>query len=179
MRLNLAGKGLTELPYIDNDTTILDLSHNNFTHIDLSKLPKKINKLYLHENKLVDIDLCKSLENLEILSLWNNELTSIDFEKLPPNIWKLNISYNNLVNIDLTKLTEKIEVLYLCHNELEDIDISNLPNNLRKLDLSDNKLSFLSEDIVKYNNLEYFSYDGNPIKYISPNIRKKFRSILY
>jgi Leucine-rich repeat (LRR) protein len=72
----------------------LDLSDNNISTLDWSKMPKNIRVLNLDNNKITSLNGIEVLSKLETLFISNNSLTSIDAAKALPNIVYIDASSN-------------------------------------------------------------------------------------
>lgn len=94
----LAGAGLQsgENPDV---LTVLDVSGNNLTSVDVSKYPK-LERLDVSNNRLIALDLSKN-PALQFLDASNNRLVKIDLSG-NPLLKSLNVSNNQLTELDLS-----------------------------------------------------------------------------
>jgi Leucine-rich repeat (LRR) protein len=123
-------------------------------------------ELNLSNNDLTTIpDSIKNLTNLEILYLTSNKITKI--ENLPPNIIELYLENNEITKIE--NLPVDLERLNLASNKITKIENLKL-KYLSELILTDNKIKNIPLEIARIPNLNYFRYDGNPIKNIHEKV---------
>ncbi|XP_077190321.1 amphoterin-induced protein 1 [Paroedura picta] len=143
---------------------VLDLSHNNLTHVRADWAPSllpHLQSLLLNHNHLVFVstEAFNNLPHLKYLDLSSNFIASLGenlFSKLK-ELEVLLLYKNRLSRIDLTAFEEmgRLQKLYLSHNmisrfplELVKKDGALLPE-LELLDLSSNKIKTFSLDAVK------------------------------
>ncbi|XP_066925220.1 slit homolog 1 protein-like [Clytia hemisphaerica] len=116
--LNLTGNAITSLEmkaFARTNLQLLDISHNQFTTLDLSHLPR-LTELYAT----------------------GNELTNITFTDLP-SLSEVHLSHNNLTESP-NFIDSNIEYLDLSHNQLTEFIVDDC-RKLKSLDLSFNPLT--------------------------------------
>ncbi|XP_044738293.1 E3 ubiquitin-protein ligase SlrP-like [Chrysoperla carnea] len=106
-------------------------------------LPETLEWLYACNNEFTEIDLPKSLKNLD---LDDNNITTLSAE-LPPNLERMSLNYNKLTEIP-TELPESLESLSLYDNLITEVspNIENFPNTtfyLGENPLSETSLEYL------------------------------------
>ncbi len=148
-----SGQGLIEVPHpLPPLIQVLNISHNNITHIHTFTESKLLRKLILSHNSIVSVTLISfnGLPNLKILMIDHNLIEFISFD-------------NNLQ-------MPFIEELYLNNNNLKYIELSvNMFNSLPQLhtvDLRNNKLPYLNRSschqLSILDNLLSVKLSGNP-----------------
>ena len=126
-----------------------------------NKKLKKLKKLDLRKNELINISILKDLkvEKLIILNLSYNQIKIINDNNNSskyydfPQLKELNLSYNNLINIDGLKSfkTPKLQILNLSYNQISIIIDNNNSSKyydfpqLEELNLSNNQLTNIYE----------------------------------
>ncbi len=172
-RLDLSGNGLRKFPIqlCDLDLTTLNLTNNqledsdfpaeieklqnlielkldsnNFKHIPkpMSRL-KKLERLSMRDNSIVDLKHVQNFKQLKFLILDSNSITQIE-----ENVAKL----------------KSLEILHLKHNSIVSVDTGLLKANmafLKQLDLSYNKLSSVALEVFMLPNLEMLNLSNNKI----------------
>ncbi|XP_061173822.1 protein lap1-like [Saccostrea echinata] len=164
--INLSNTEITECPYrmgyIGSQLTLLNLSHNNLSHIpaEIGCL-RGLQELLLNNNNITSIpDSIGSLVNLKVLKLSHNHLMGLA-ESLT--------SLSNLVHLDVRK--NKLQslpsgigsLLKLSCLKLGSNSISHIPKNLYKLThlkvlkFEKNKIDSLSGDVSNLLELEYLN----------------------
>jgi len=185
MVLNLSRNKLKNIPESIEDLKklhYLDLSQNQLTSIPASigNLQSLI-YLNLSENQLTRIPQeIGDLKTLYELNLFNNKIT-----EFCPKIGsykallKLDLSVNKLKNIckNIEGLQNLID-LWVFENQLKELplEIGSL-HNLQNLIIADNRISKIPIEITLLRNLTSFDYSRNPIKNISPVIRRFIDSL--
>jgi protein phosphatase 1 regulatory subunit 7 len=153
----------------------LDLAFNQIKKIE--NIPKaKIEKLYLNENKIHQIENLNHLKDLKLLELGSNKIKKIENLQENLNLEQLWIGRNKIRKIEnlnsliqlktlsiqdnlLTKIDQlndliNLRELYLSENGIQTIE--NLEKlNLQTLDLSENKISKI-ENVKHFQELEEF-----------------------
>jgi Leucine-rich repeat (LRR) protein len=121
--------------------TILDLSHNQLTHLDPQLFAGLLNLrgLYLSDNQLTHLDpqLFAGLPNLTRLDLSHNQLTHLDPQALAglPNLTELYLSNNQLTHLDpqLFSGLPNLRFLYLSNNQLTQDQKHRLQKELKRI----------------------------------------------
>ncbi|KAK2588805.1 hypothetical protein KPH14_001680 [Odynerus spinipes] len=102
IELNLTGNALKEMPSTEllgsQYVTVLDLSHNNITHIPLEKLPENVQILKLDNNNIFTV-------NSEVLEYLKNS-TSLKKLTLHNNPWRCDCDDKDLLNFVQLKLAD-------------------------------------------------------------------------
>lgn len=163
--ISCSNADLKSLPlHLPRYAAVLDLSHNNLTHVRAEWAPSQLphlHSLLLNHNHLVFIstEAFNNLPHLKYLDLSSNSIASLGenlFSKLK-ELEVLLLYKNRLSRLDLTAFEEmaSLQKLYLSHNmitrfplELVKKDGALLPE-LELLDLSSNKIKTFSVDAVK------------------------------
>src|SRR6218665_1150270 len=154
----------------------LHLEFGKLTQLENLSSLKKLQRLYLQDNRLTSIDIrniftlesvdlsynrlnyipslwLSGLRNLQILNLSHNQITAVESHALKQVaiISTLDLSFNRiqvLKSYDLVRLAR----LAVAHNAIETIDdnaFDNLHQTLSEVDLSHNNLSYLSSAIFR------------------------------
>jgi len=103
---------------------------------------------------------------LQELCISNNQITKI--ENLPNSVQQLYLHYNEITKIE--NLPSSLQMLDLENNQITKIE--NLPNSIQKLYLHYNEITELSLDLLEFRQLDYFSYNNNPIETISIPVQR-------
>jgi Leucine-rich repeat (LRR) protein len=149
--LNLSCNHLSELdfpPECDRLQSLVELTidSNALKHIPkpLARC-KKLARLSLRNNALVDLRHLDTLKRLRILALDGNVLTHLD---------------DSIRNLD------KLEYFHASNNEIHTIQFNLFKtslNSLRQLDLSFNKLTFISTELFTLPHLELLNLSNNSL----------------
>lgn len=144
----------------------LDLSTNNIEDIGPITGLKKLERLYLDNNKIIKIPELNLLK-LRELWLYSNKIENIDNLKNLPNLNYLNISNNKIRNIDAVGNLKSLSIINLEKNDI--IDVFSLSNfkSLYSLHLSSNKISDISS-LTNFNDIENLNLENNQIEDITP-----------
>lgn len=147
--LNLTGNDLQENdfpPEIDKYQNLFELilDSNNLKRIPKTVCKcKKITRLSMRNNNIIDLKNIENFKRLNCLILDHNNLTQLD-----ENI----------------KSLEKLEILHINNNQIANLE----PNlfklsliNLKQLDLSYNKIQSITTDILMLPNLELLNLSNN------------------
>ncbi len=142
--ITIADAGLTEinLPQC-NGLGELNLSGNNLTSLDFSKVPNLI-YISLNSNYFTTIDL-SSLEGLQLAYLGNNLLSEVKMKN--QLLWNLDLGNNRLQDIDLSGVPSMSQ-MWLSGNQLKHVDVSKL-KELKVLSLTSNLFDFSTLPLPK------------------------------
>lgn len=188
--------------------TMLNLSHNSLSSIDLLKNLHKLVVLNLSYNKIVTLPtFLHKFSQLKGLVLNNNEIGTIQSDlKLPSSLNTLILSNNSIENIDsllakglvhLTKLSlshnhlrslptgmretfDELKELRLANNKISRLELHSLPHSLEILDLANNLISQL-EDVSVLSNLKRLvqvSFKGCPICENIPDYKEEIKRLI-
>lgn len=171
-------KKMNKLPFIPENTTILDLSYNKLDKIEKG-IPPNVEDINLSNNKITNLPNLSHCTKCHTLNLGYNSLTTIDGNCLPPNLKYLNVFYNNIRNIN--NIPNTIEYLNIGYNSLKTLIIK---NTYKIVEASYNEIfvikfqekSILNELYLEYNNLFQVSKLPSSLKKI--NIHNNFISNL-
>lgn len=172
----------------NDNLKILNFDDNIFNNLDF--LNNKIEKLFISNNVIENINYNSNFDSLDYLNLTNNLLTNIDLRQLK-NLKKLYISNNQIENID--NLPDQLEVLESSNTSvfevnklpinlkkwistdglIEKINISNFPENLVEINLEDN---LIEEIIDMHDNIVNINLSNNNLKKI---FKFNYKSIEY
>ncbi|KAG8310793.1 hypothetical protein J6590_056630 [Homalodisca vitripennis] len=129
---------------------VLDMSHNNITHIGrgfLRPVERSLTHLYLAHNWLSNAtrDVFGNMQHLQWLDFNHNNLYEVDF--------------------DTFRNTKKLQVLYMSWNHLHDIPAELFRGlvNLRVVDVSGNRLRSLPDSLFSEDGLERVSAAWNQL----------------
>eukprot|EP00062_Callorhinchus_milii_P017675 gi/632970299/ref/XP_007901572.1/ PREDICTED: leucine-rich repeat neuronal protein 1 [Callorhinchus milii] len=173
LQSNNIGKTTAELEQLFN-LTELDLSQNNFTHIQdvgLTNL-SQLTTLHLEENQIAEMpNYClKDLINLQELYINHNQINSISANAFSGlrNLLRLHLNSNKLRVIDSHwfESTPNLEILMIGENPVIGIlDMNFRPlNNLRSLVLAAMELTEIpSNALVGLDSLESLSFYDNKL----------------
>ena len=197
--LDLSGLNIDSLPPLLAHCTGLvsiDLSHNAFTAIDLTKY-EKLARIDISHNKLEhlseDFMTADSLKNIRILNLTGNRIASI-----PPVLTKMtglqelylgynklsavgrelnglkqlriaNFGSNEIKRFDMTN--RNIQILNIEHNQLRDIPEQILTGRLLSLYAGYNSFRKIPDSIVRCTALTSLRLEGNDIWYFPPEMQ--------
>lgn len=182
---------------ISKQTTYLDLSKQNITHLPSWLVNfKNISTLNLSENRLtLDSHDCNVLRmmfkngsNLVELDLSQNEITdlSLDISQncrdpknvlfknvLAPTLKKLDLSSNKIQDFEVVCHLKELTKLQISGNEIFFLpeSLSNMLN-LEYLYLGYNKLERLSCSIAKLSKLKVLALNNNKLSEVTPNLKK-------
>lgn len=134
----------------------LDISINNLIIIDCSHLPQRLQILFAHSNKILNI-IYNFPIHLKYLNLQRNYLSSLP--ELPPVLETLNISDNCFSEIP--PLPSSLQQLFADNNSITVIPQS-LPESLKDLCLCYNYISNIPESLPK--NLEAICIEHNQLR---------------
>lgn len=131
----------------------LNISDNRLEHFDYSQVPKGLQWLDLHRNKLTELSNIHNLENS--LSLQT-----------------LDASYNQLTTITIASLPNSIELLFLNDNAIKTVESHTFlwKTNLTRVDLYANQITSLDINALRIApvpedaKLPEFYIGGNPFK---------------
>lgn len=121
-------------------------------------LPDKLEKLYLGDNLITDIQPGDIPDSVDTLDLSYNIIYTI--RNMPPNIITLNLADNSVRKIPKNQLPDCIEYLYLNNNRITVME--NIPKKIKVLDLSHNWIRKI-ENIEKHKYLKELKINENPI----------------
>jgi hypothetical protein len=139
-----------------------DFSDRNITSLDGLKLDKKLEYLYLYDNKIKEIGCLSSLTNLGILNLGNNKIKEIGCLSSLTNLGILNLRNNQINEIgQLSSLTNLIN-LSLQDNQIKEVGGLSSLINLDVVYLENNQIKEIG-GLYSLTNLQYISLDGNQI----------------
>ena len=167
---------------------ILNFDDNIFDNLNF--LNNKVEKLFISNNVIENINYNSNFDSLDYLNLTNNLLKEIDLRELK-NLKKLYISNNQIVNID--NLPDQLEVLESSNTSvfqvnklpnnlkkwistdglIEKINIHNFPDNLVEINLEDN---LIDEIIDMHDNVININLSNNNLKKI---FKFNYKSIEY
>ncbi|XP_054280137.1 chaoptin-like [Macrosteles quadrilineatus] len=145
---------------IHANVKVLDMSHNNITHIGrgyFRPVERSLTHLYLRHN-------------------WLSNATRDVFGNMPHLQW-LDLAHNNLYEVDFDSFrnTKKLQVLYMSWNHLHDLpaELFRGLSNLRVVELSGNRLRSLPDSLFSEDGLERVSVSYNqlsrmPVSTFSP-----------
>ncbi|MCX5964232.1 MAG: leucine-rich repeat domain-containing protein [Cyanobacteria bacterium] len=177
-KLDLSGKGLTEIPESIaqlSNLTNLYLGSNQITEIpeSIAQL-SNLTSLHLSSNQITEIpESIAQLSNLTNLYLGSNQITEIP-ESIAQlsNLTELDLSFNQITEIpdsisQLSNLTE----LDLAGNQITEIpdSIAQL-FNLTAIELSENQITEIPNSIGQLSNLETIDLSNNQIMEIPDSI---------
>lgn len=130
---------------------------------------KKLKKLDLYHNRLVDISFLKNLHSLEVLNIGYNWIQDFSVLAHLSNLISLDISQNHERNLDLSflKRLTKLEEFNVYNCDIEDISIFQELKNLKILDLTFNKIKDITA-LANCQKLECINLENTPITDISP-----------
>ncbi|MBL4593383.1 MAG: DUF4173 domain-containing protein [Flavobacteriales bacterium] len=172
---NLEGHYITSLEPIYGLTNIkeLNISSNNFSYpdklVEINELTH-LEKLYLNDNYIYDLDTLTKNTNLTHLYLSTNELKKLSFLKNFKNLDLLDLNNNKLKSLSSLPALTKLESLYLNGNQLNDImRLSKLPN-LEKLSLNNISLRTGKFPLLKRVSNLSLSNSQHIVKYSSNQI---------
>lgn len=133
----------------------LQLDYNNMDSFDFSCVPKTLKILYLHYNKIPNIDLqscetLKTLTSLTDLNLDGNKLTDFNFACLPPNLQNLLLDANQISTIsdescEVLKVHTSLVWLALNINNLQQFQFGCLPASIENVFLSSNSITEIND----------------------------------
>lgn len=157
-RIYCKSGGLTRLPggCDFSRITIMDLSYNELTTVDLSGLTA-MRELDMSHNKLQTLDLSGLGADLRWLDLSHNELTTIDLSGLEELEEDLRLDHNLLRTVHVSKPL-RVSHVYISHNLLQTLDLSNFLL-LYELDIDHNRLQTL--DVSGLSDLSWLDVLGN------------------
>ena len=138
--LNLSGKGIRAIEGIEHlsSLTSLDLSHNEFESLDLSKCTR-LTELKCSNNPLTSLDI-RPCTRLKVLNCSGNALGELDVSSAK-NLQILNCSNCGLKTLDL-KANRTLSELYCSGNGLSGVDVGHL-KRLKVLDVAGNGIASL------------------------------------
>ncbi len=199
--LYCVGNNLTEIPsypklkklYCNNNNItnldeypfLIELNCNKNSISQINDYPL-LETLICSRNKIVSIGNCPSLS---VLDCRFNNITTLDISSYPflisvhcqvnrideikdhPTLLNLNCSYNQIKSLGNVP---NLQSLYACNNLIT--EIHNDYPNIHTIDISNNQILRLP-NIMHWNNLTSFIYNGNEIDYIPPNIIRKLTLI--
>lgn len=118
--------------------TVLDVSGNQLTALDLSMLPN-LQSLHCNSNSLTTLNIT-GLTELHTLDCSQNQLSTLDLSNLT-NLISLDCGYNQLTSLNLTSATA-LTGIRCANNQLTSLDLSECPL-LGELNCSQNMLTSL------------------------------------
>jgi Leucine-rich repeat (LRR) protein len=163
---------------------ILGLQNLGITSLNGIFLDDNLEKLYLGDNKIKEIDRLSSLINLHYLYMWNNEINDIKGLSSLTNLRELFLSYNQIKDItELSSLTN-LQKLYLSHNKIKEICGLSSLTNLQLLTLDNNEVKDI-ENLNTLTNLQTLAlfnnqipdYDDKKIKLLQRNIEISWKVV--
>jgi len=171
--LDLSSNGLQKLPLqlCDLDLRLLNLTNNQLNDFEISNEAEKFQNLIelkLDSNNLKHIPKTMSkLKKLERLSISNNSIVDLKHVKNLKNLKFLILDSNLLTQIEdnVAKL-KYLEILHAKHNSIISLDTSLVKSNmvfLKQLDLSFNKLASISIEVFMLPSLEVLNLSYNKI----------------
>ena len=162
--LDLSYNNLTSLPDLRkfrqfDGLKVLNLWHNNVTHIDFSLIPPTVTKLNLSFNELNGIRDLSCCTELKYLDVSYNQITHVHWRNLPPALKRLDLGKNQLRTVGNCSHLTQLSVLSVGSNRINQIDWRNLPPALTRLDLYNNQLTAV--DLFHCIRLERLDLDNN------------------
>lgn len=156
IKLPNAGLKSVNLDYFNN-VTVLDLSGNELTAIDMAGAPL-LADINLENNKIAGkLDVSK-LEHVEKLNASHNELTGISSFGQRGPVKEINLSYNKMASVEL-KFFNNCTNINVSHNELTYAMIAS-NNALSDLDVSFNKITEMT--LWSLTGLKRVNFNDNP-----------------
>jgi len=162
--LNIQGHGVKSLSPIFSLNKLKQLNLNNNSNIKeklagINKLPQ-LQKLYLNDNYISNLDTLSANKNLTHLTLKKNLINNLKFLKNYPNLDTLELSNNKLITLSSLPELKKLKTLRLDGNPLNKISkLGELPN------LKDLSLNYLYQSIGQFPKLamlESLSVNNSP-----------------
>ncbi len=149
--------------------SVKELKLSDYGIRDLSGLSKFVNleKLYLDNNYIDNIDEIKSLTCLKVLYLQRNKIKDIKPLKNLINIEELSLNGNNIEKIGSLSGMSNLKKLYLAENDISDIDSLGGLVSLNELYLQRNSIQNIYS-LSNLSNLQELSLNGNEISDIKP-----------
>ncbi|WP_420573448.1 leucine-rich repeat domain-containing protein [Kordia sp.] len=142
LKLTLHDKGISNINFVANLTSLAELNLSENQMSDLSSLSNltSLTKLNLSYNQISDLSSLSNLTSLIELSLSNNQIQDIAaLSPLTSLIW-LNLSHNKIVDIGVLSLLTSLTYLNLSYNQVHDISILSNITKLILLDVYDNQV---------------------------------------
>ena len=191
VKLDLSKRGLTEIQFIPEDITeldlecnkivgikenefpiglqVLNLSYNQIVELKENVFPPNLITLYLNNNKIVELKENVFLPNLLTLGLTGNQIVQLKENVFPSNLKVLHLSNNNITEIKENVFPQKLITLYLNNNQIVELKEDIFPSNLQTLHLYDNKIKKLKGNIFPLN-LQRLYLQNNKIFQLKENI---------
>lgn len=197
--LNLSGLNIDSLPpLLDNCTGLvsIDLSHNAFTAIDLTKYEKLV-RINLSFNKLEhlaeDFMTADSIKNVRMIDLTNNSFAAIPAAiKKMTGLQELYLGHNRITAVGrefgslrqlrianfgsneirrFDMVCRSLQILNIEHNQLRDMPEQILTDKLLSLYAGYNSFRKIPDAIVRCTSLASLRLEGNDIWYFPPDMQ--------
>jgi TPR repeat protein len=131
-------------PEVAQGITILSLSDNQLTSINILATLTALQELGLGDNQLTDIAIPTTLRALTDLDLFENRLTIVDIPQTLIALKTLLLNDNRLTDITIPATLRALNHLRLSRNQLTRIDIPVELIALQELDLENNQLTSIN-----------------------------------
>jgi internalin A len=166
--LNLGATRIKNIETLSDfkNLVFLDLSTNYIEDISPVKGLKKLECLYLDNNKINKIPEL-NLPKLYELWLYSNNIEDITNLRYSFDLVSLNLSNNKIENIDALRDLNNLKVIDLNKNKISDINILNNFKSLDSLRLSSNLINNISA-LSNLNDIVYLNLESNQIEDITP-----------
>ncbi|GMM37546.1 hypothetical protein DASC09_048710 [Saccharomycopsis crataegensis] len=166
-KLQLGANKLTKIEGLENLTNLksLDLSYNSCSKIEGLGNLVKLESLNLNGNQNIGkIEGLDSLTSLTYLGLSRNRIEKIEGLQNLKNLRELDLSHNLISQFENLETQTQLEHIFLGNNKIS--DISNFPifSSLTRADLKSNDITAFDIDLSKFQKLESFDLNFNPIE---------------
>jgi len=182
----------------------LNLNDNNFNQNEqlagINNLPK-IEKLYLNNNYISNLDTVDVVEQLVKIELNDNQLNNLKFLEKFPNLDTLEISRNQLISMSSLPQMESLQVLVLDGNPLNNLSRLKVLDNLKSLSINNavenvgqlpdmksleklsvvNSLAIINHGLDQapfFENLKYLDLSSGNLQSLQPLLRNDGESTL-
>ena len=118
--MDMRGQGLTSLPVIWYNATMLYLNYNNLTRVTLSQVLPALASVYLDYNLLTDLPDLSNATYLRILKLSHNLINHVDPDTLESMtlVYDLDLDYNLITALPDPITHPAMSTLHLSFNQL-------------------------------------------------------------
>lgn len=178
-RVDCKNRSLSSIPVgIPQGTTVLDLSFNQLSSLDLAKLSRLVNlqELRLHNNLLTKVPPWQSLPSSLIrLSLHHNRITYLPSQNVTKQmaLQYLFLNSNRISTIGRNAFANltSVQSMKLSRNRLKSIPVAALSHltSLRKLDLTKNFIKSVNFRLKSLKTVTVLKLSKNKIGTILPN----------
>lgn len=149
---------------------VLGISENNLTNINMVENLTNLEELQAYNNKIEDISILNNNTNIKSLNLNGNNLNNEDIEvlKTMQNLEELGISNNEQINqVSQIEGLTNLKGLTLSNSKIKDVSGIEKLTNLEYLEMNENEIDDI-EKICQLSNLKELSLVNNKISNISP-----------